>query len=102
MGFSAATRHLRLTVTALNSGCWASVRAFEVYDRPLFDPSLDLALGRTATSSSNESSALGPGNAVDGNPASLWSSAFSDPQWLQVDLGSVQSIGRVVLSWENA
>jgi alpha-L-fucosidase len=102
IAFTAATRYLRLTVTALDPGCWASVRSLEVYDRPFFDPSLDLAIGRSATSSSNENSSLGPANAVDGNPATRWSSAFSDPQWLQVDLGSVQSIGRVVLAWENA
>ncbi|HTR41247.1 MAG TPA: discoidin domain-containing protein, partial [Pseudomonadales bacterium] len=40
--------------------------------------------------------------AVDGNPTTRWSSAFSDPQWIQVDLGSVQNIGRVWLNWENA
>ena len=38
--FAAATRHLRVTVTALDAGCWASIRSFEVYDRPFFDPSL--------------------------------------------------------------
>ena len=102
VAFAASARYLRLTVTALDAGYWASVRSFEVYDRPFFDPSLDLALGRPATSSSTENSALGPGNAVDGDPSTRWSSAFSDPQWLQVDLGSVQPIGRVVLAWENA
>ncbi|MFL6110857.1 MAG: discoidin domain-containing protein, partial [Catenulispora sp.] len=102
LAFAAATRHLRLTVTALDTGRWASIRSFEVYDRPFFDPSRDLALGRTATSSANENSSLGPGNAVDGKPDTRWSSAFSDPQWLQIDLGSVQTIGRVVLSWEGA
>ena len=32
---------------------------------------------------------LTPGFAVDGDPATRWSSAFSDPQWLAVDLGEV-------------
>jgi|GEM_PF-4712523 len=40
VAFSTATRHLRLTVSALDSGCWASVRSFEVYDRPFHDPSV--------------------------------------------------------------
>lgn len=40
VGFSTATRHLRLTVTALDAGCWASVRSFEVYNRPFYDPSV--------------------------------------------------------------
>ena len=38
--FGAATRYLRITVTALDAGCWASIRSFEVYDRPFYDPSL--------------------------------------------------------------
>ncbi|NUR31422.1 MAG: alpha-fucosidase [Catenulispora sp.] len=40
VGFSATARYLRLTVTALESGCWASVRSFEVYDRLFLDPSV--------------------------------------------------------------
>ncbi|MEU6207358.1 discoidin domain-containing protein, partial [Micromonospora musae] len=31
-----------------------------------------------------------------------WSSAFSDPQWIRVDLGSPTAIGRVKLTWEAA
>ena len=41
-------------------------------------------------------------NAVDGNTGTRWSSAFSDPQWLQVDLGATASITQVVLQWEAA
>ncbi|ACU73807.1 Alpha-L-fucosidase [Catenulispora acidiphila DSM 44928] len=40
VAFTAATRHLRITVTALDAGCWASIRSFEVYDRAFYDPSL--------------------------------------------------------------
>src|SRR5581483_4086170 len=46
------------------------------------------AQGRPATASSSENTTLGPANAVDGNTGTRWSSAFSDPQWIQVDLGS--------------
>src|SRR5262249_16215384 len=31
-----------------------------------------------------------------------WSSAYSDPQWLQVDLGSVMPVCQVVITWEAA
>jgi hypothetical protein len=62
----------------------------------------NIALNRPATSSSTENTGTAPGNAVDGNLNTRWSSAFSDPQWLQVDLGSVQSICQVVLNWEAA
>jgi hypothetical protein len=62
----------------------------------------NIALNKPATSSSNENAGLGPANAVDGNTGTRWSSGFSDPQWLQVDLGSVQSICQVTLNWEAA
>ena len=62
----------------------------------------NLALNKTATSSSTESAADPASAAVDGNTGTRWSSAFSDPQWLEVDLGSSQSICQVVLNWEAA
>ena len=62
----------------------------------------NLALNKTATSSSDENSGLTANNVVDGNYSSRWGSAFGDPQWLQVDLGSAQTINRVILSWESA
>src|SRR5262245_38922286 len=60
------------------------------------------AQGRPATASSTENATFPAGSAVDGNTATRWSSAFSDPQWLQVDLGSSQPICQVVLTWEAA
>jgi beta-glucosidase len=65
-------------------------------------PSANLALNRPATSSSNENASLTPNLAVDGNTGTRWSSAFSDPQWIRVDLGSTRTINRVVLRWEAA
>jgi beta-galactosidase len=62
----------------------------------------NLALNQPVTSSSNQNDGVGPQYAVDGNLTTRWSSAFSDPQWIQVDLGSPQSIDQVVLCWENA
>ena len=59
------------------------------------------ALGQPATASSLESGQFPASAAVDGNTSTRWSSAWSDPQWLQVDLGSAQSICQVVLDWEN-
>jgi hypothetical protein len=60
------------------------------------------AQGRPATASSLENATFPASNAVDGNTGTRWSSAFSDPQWLQVDLGSSVSICQVVLTWEAA
>ncbi|NUR27613.1 MAG: hypothetical protein HOV83_17520, partial [Catenulispora sp.] len=62
----------------------------------------NLALNRPATASSVESAAFPASAAFDGNTGTRWSSQFSDPQWLQVDLGGTQSICQVVLNWETA
>jgi hypothetical protein len=62
----------------------------------------NIALNKPATASSLENATFPASNAVDGNLGTRWSSAFSDPQWLEVDLGSTQSICQVVLYWEAA
>ncbi|MFC7647308.1 discoidin domain-containing protein [Streptosporangium lutulentum] len=40
--------------------------------------------------------------AVDGKSNTRWSSAFKDPQSLQVDLGRPTAIKKIVLNWERA
>jgi hypothetical protein len=62
----------------------------------------DIARGKTATASSVENGTYPASNAVDGNSATRWSSAFSDPQWITIDLGASYSISAVVLNWEAA
>ena len=55
------------------------------------------------TASSVETgSAHNGANAVDGNPATRWGSAYADPQWISVDLGASRPISRVRLNWEAA
>ncbi len=61
-----------------------------------------LSQGRTATASSLENAGFPASAAVDGNTTTRWSSAFSDPQWLEVDLGGTAQISQVVLNWEAA
>ena len=56
----------------------------------------------TATSALEDGGSLVGSNAVDGNPSTRWGSAWSDPQWISVDLGSTCAITRVKLSWETA
>uniref|UniRef100_UPI000DBA80D9 discoidin domain-containing protein n=1 Tax=Actinoplanes lutulentus TaxID=1287878 RepID=UPI000DBA80D9 len=63
---------------------------------------IPVSQGKTATASSVESAAFPASAAVDGNAGTRWSSTFADPQWLQVDLGSTQTINQVVLNWEAA
>ncbi|MEV7969521.1 ThuA domain-containing protein [Sphaerisporangium sp. NPDC088356] len=63
----------------------------------------DLARGRPVTVSSVEPGSPHAGaNAVDGNATTRWGSAYSDPQWITVDLGATRTIDRVKLTWETA
>ncbi|AEV85374.1 hypothetical protein ACWT_4354 [Actinoplanes sp. SE50] len=62
----------------------------------------DSARGATATASSAENADTAAAKAVDGNASTRWSSAFSDPQWIQVDLGAAATVCGVELSWEAA
>ena len=62
----------------------------------------DIALNQPTTASSQESASFPASAATDGNGGTRWSSAWSDPQWLEVDLGSTQSICGVGLNWETA
>jgi DNA-directed RNA polymerase specialized sigma24 family protein len=54
------------------------------------------------TASSEESYVWAPQYADDGNLNSRWSSQWSSPQWLQVDLGATHQITKVALYWESA
>jgi hypothetical protein len=62
----------------------------------------NIALHQPTTASSVQGPTWPASNATDGNLSTRWSSAFSDPQWLEVDLGSTQSICQVVIHWETA
>ena len=61
-----------------------------------------ISQGKPATASSTENSGTPASAAVDGNTGTRWSSAFSDPQWIQVDLGATANVTQVVLNWEAA
>jgi acyl-homoserine lactone acylase PvdQ len=65
----------------------------------------NLAVGRTATASSYQSGITGSfpaSKAVDGGGTTRWASNWSDAEWIRVDLGSAQQVGRAVLRWEAA
>jgi hypothetical protein len=63
---------------------------------------IEIAKGKPATSSSVENATYPASNAVDGNMTTRWSSAFSDPQWITIDLGASYAISAVALNWEGA
>ncbi|MEV4950138.1 discoidin domain-containing protein [Streptomyces sp. NPDC053755] len=66
----------------------------------------NIALNRPATASSFQASygdcPCPPAQATDGNTGTRWASDWSDPQWIQVDLGSVRSFNRLQLVWDPA
>jgi hypothetical protein len=109
--FAAQTgRYIQLIGTARTTAYGYSLYDMQVYGT-VIDPNppapparTNLALGKTATSSSTENNdpSLIASKAFDGNYATRWSSAFSDPQWIQVDLGATYTIDTVVLSWQTS
>jgi uncharacterized repeat protein (TIGR03806 family) len=60
-----------------------------------------LSKGKPVTVSSFEGGFVGP-NAVDGDVLTRWGSQFSDPQWIEIDLQTAQSISEIKLIWEAA
>src|SRR4029077_18676240 len=62
----------------------------------------NIALHQPPTASSIQGPSWPASNATDGSLTTRWSSAFSDPQWLEADLGSTQSIWQVGIHWETA
>jgi hypothetical protein len=97
-------RYVRMNGTQRATQYGYSLWEFEAYATSAGSTcgTANIAQGKPATASSQENAAFPAANAVDGNAGTRWSSAFSDPQWLQVDLGSAQSICKVVLQWEAA
>src|SRR5262245_63668887 len=57
-----------------------------------------LSQGRPAVASSAEGP-FAAANAVDGNASTRWGSAFTNNEWIYVDLGSTATISRVLLNW---
>ena len=54
------------------------------------------------TASSREKAGTDAGNVTDQNINTRWASQFTDPQVIQLDLGSLCTVSRVLLTWETA
>ncbi|NUT35573.1 MAG: hypothetical protein HOV79_21175 [Hamadaea sp.] len=105
LAVSGSGRYVRVYGTARATGWGYSLWEFQVYGETSGGGSCgttNAAQGRPATASSVENAGTPASAAVDGDTGTRWSSAFADPQWIQVDLGTTQSICRVVLQWEGA
>ncbi|MFT7559089.1 MAG: beta-glucanase (GH16 family)/PKD repeat protein [Flavobacteriales bacterium] len=99
----ATGRYVRLLGLQRGTGYGYSLFEFEVYGNGT-SPSGDVnkALNKDANASSTESSGMVAINAFDGDDNSRWSSAFSDSEWIAIDLGDNSGFNRVVLNWEGA
>jgi F5/8 type C domain/Beta-1,3-glucanase len=106
LNISGTGRYVRMYGTARATPYGYSLWEFQVYGTSSSTGTTcnttDAALNHPATASSLENSSFPAANAVDGNTGTRWSSSFSDPQWLQVDLGTSQTICEVTLDWEAA
>ncbi|MDI1462135.1 discoidin domain-containing protein [Catellatospora sp. KI3] len=101
-GIAAPPRRRRKLLVATSAALLALVGtyAFAVPAAHAADPLI--SVGKTATASSLQGADLPASNAVDGNAGTRWGSAWSDPQWIQIDLGATAAISQVVLQWEGA
>jgi beta-glucosidase-like glycosyl hydrolase len=100
-------RYVRMNGTARGTGYGYSLWEFQVYGSTGSGGgdacgTTDAAQGKTATASSTENGGTPASAAVDGDASTRWSSAASDPQWLQVDLGATATVCKVALNWETA
>ncbi|EPY14037.1 discoidin domain-containing protein [Paenibacillus alvei] len=68
--------------------------------------SKDIALFSSVTASSTEDKSFdhdySPYHVVDGDETTRWSSKFSEPQWICIDVGVPRDIKKIEISWEEA
>jgi len=105
LNITGSGRYIRMYGTARATAYGYSIWEFQVYGTIGGGSgcgTTNAALNKPTTASSAENAGTPAANATDGNTGTRWSSAFSDPQWLQVDLGSTQSICQAVIQWEAA
>jgi hypothetical protein len=81
----------------LDSYSNSNARAFTI---PFLRNTSDVAKGRRVVASS--SSHGEPADIADGDETSRWSSAYTDAEWIYVDLGETVVVNGVGLNWENA
>jgi F5/8 type C domain len=101
---SGTGRFVRMYGTARHTVYGYSLYEFQVFGSFIRNGcgATDLALKRPAVASSVENTTTPSTAAVDGDPATRWSSLFSDPQWIQVHLGAPVRVCQTVLSWQNS
>ena len=108
LNIAGSGRYVRMYGTQRNTGYGYSMWEFQVYGTMGSGGggstcgTQNAALDQPTTASSSENAGTAASAATDGNTGTRWSSAFSDPQWLEVDLGSTVTVCQVAISWETA
>jgi len=105
LAVTGAGRYVRMNGTARATPYGYSLFEFQVFGTTGGGTgcgSANAAQGRPALASSQENAGTPAAAAVDGNAGTRWSSQFSDPQWIRVDLGGAVTICQVALTWEAA
>jgi hyaluronoglucosaminidase len=101
-GTAAKSYQLPITFTASGQTATATLTV-NVHPRT---SSTNIATSGTATASCVEGNGaypqFDPKYAIDGDMTTRWSSCYDDSAWLQVELASDATIGKVVLNWETA
>ncbi len=60
----------------------------------------NIALGKNVTTSSSENPSVDGSKVVDNDGSTRWSSAFTDNEWITIDLGQNYTINKVTFDWE--
>ena len=63
---------------------------------------VNLSIGKTATTSGNDTTNSNPQAAIDGNTDTRWASKREEGQWYTIDLGASRKIYQINLLWEGS
>ncbi len=104
ISISGSARYVRMKGSLRGTGYGYSLYEFQVFSTSISPscPAANIASNKAGVISSLENAIYPAANAFDGNPATRWSSAFSDPQSIFVDLGTQYALCGVDLTWEAA
>jgi len=91
--------------TASASSAYSNTSSTETGSGTVATPGVNIALNKASSASSSDPSYLTP-KAFDGSTSSYWRTVSINSgnvtQWLRVDLGNVQTVGRAVIRWNGS
>lgn len=95
-------RYVRIYCVTRGTEYGFSIYEIEVYAAEEETETTLLSQGKTAVSSSSESEDLSAQNVADGDLNTRWSSAWTDSEWIYIDLGENKFVSNVEFDWEAA